>query len=335
MQPLDKIHQRAQQSYARIVLPEGSDPRIVAGAVEAQKRGFCAPILLGDPTDIAALWHTAGGEADQLTVLDPAHLSDSNRYAQELYQLRQKKGMDLVGAQQAIQNPITLAALMVRLGDADGTVGGAQAPTADIVRAALQVIGRAPDVTTVSSFFLMLLCAPHHPKQGGLIFTDCGLIVAPSETELADIAIQSAASLENLLGQDPRIAMLSFSTHGSAKHAHVDHVVQATDLVKQRCPDLIIDGELQFDAAFVPEVCASKAQNSPLQGDANIMVFPNLSAANIGYKIAQRIGGATAIGPILQGLAKPANDLSRGCSTEDVVNLLAVTSVQAGMQHSS
>lgn len=331
MQPLDKIHHRAQQVNARLVLPEGTDPRIIEGAIRAQRLGLCQPILLGPIDQISAQWQEFGGDPTSLNVIDPAHASQREDYAKALFALRAKKGMDLEQAQQHITNPVIFAAMMVRLGDADGTVGGACRPTAEIVRAALQIIGRADGVTTVSSFFLMMLCAPHHAKKGGFIFADCGLIVAPTSEELADIALQSASSLEQLLGTTPKIAMLSFSTSGSAQHDRVDHVKAATRQVKKQHPELVISEDVQFDAAFVPEVSASKAQSSPVQGDANIMVFPNLDAANIGYKIAQRIGGASAIGPILQGLAKPANDLSRGCSAEDVVNLLAVTSVQAGL----
>lgn len=334
MQPLDKILHRAQQIKARLVLPEGTDPRIIEGALRAQQQGLCQPVLLGPIDQISAKWQELGGNTADLDVIDPPLANQKDIYAQALFTLRAKKGMTRDQAQLQITNPVIFAAMMVHLGDADGTVGGACTSTADIVRAALQIIGRGDGVTTVSSFFLMMLCAPHHAKKGGFIFADCGLIVAPTSEELADIALQSAHSLEQLLGTVPKIAMLSFSTSGSAQHDRVDHVKAATKQVKNLRPDLVISEDVQFDAAFVPEISASKAQSSPVQGDANIMVFPNLDAANIGYKIAQRIGGASAIGPILQGLAKPANDLSRGCSAEDVVNLLAVTSVQAGLSSS-
>ena len=224
---------------------------------------------------------------------------------------------------------LTYAAMMVRLRDADGTIGGAVHTSGDTIRTALQLIGRADGARTVSSFFLMLLEREHHGTARILMFADCALIVQPTIEELAQIALSSARSYKALVGNSPRVAMLSFSTAGSAVHKRATHIQAATALVRTLKPDLIIDGELQFDAATVPTVSASKAPDSVLAGEANILVFPSLEAANIGYKIAQRIGGADAIGPIIQGLARPANDLSRGCSAEDVYRLMAVTAVQA------
>lgn len=219
--------------------------------------------------------------------------------------------------------------MRVRLGQADGTVGGAAATTADTVRAALQATGRAPGVRTVSSFFLMLSCAKGAPVKGGMIFSDCGLVIAPDATELADIAIAAAGSCQRLLAETPRVALLSFSTAGSAEHPTLARIREALAIVRDRMPELEIDGEIQFDAALDDAIRPTKAPASRLTGPPNVFVFPDLAAGNIGYKIAQRLGGLTAIGPILQGLAKPANDLSRGCSVDDIIAATAVTAVQA------
>lgn len=225
--------------------------------------------------------------------------------------------------------PHIFAALLVKSGHADGTVGGAVATTADIIRAAIQIIGTKPDASLVSSFFLMLSYKEHHDRKGAMFFADSGLVVDPSVDEMAQIALISAHSFERLIGEAPRVAILSFSTHGSAEHDAVSKVVAATETARTRAPDLIIDGELQFDTAFDPDVAARKTEDSPLHDNANIFIFPNLESGNIAYKIAQRMGGAAAIGPILQGLAKPANDLSRGCSSQDILHMIAVPAAQA------
>tara|TARA_R110002110_G_scaffold121588_1_gene297423 strand:- start:768 stop:1490 length:723 start_codon:yes stop_codon:yes gene_type:complete len=232
-------------------------------------------------------------------------------------------------ADERVQDPLYYAQMMVRLGDADGSVAGAVYTTGAVVRSAIQVIGMAPGATMVSSFFLMMMCEPFHELKGGVIFSDCGLVINPDAQQLAQIAISAAASAKTLLNEDPRVAMLSFSTSGSATHSAVDKVVEATALVKQQYPDLCIDGDVQLDAAIVAEIAERKVDRSQTKGKANVLVFPNLEAGNIGYKLAERIGKADAIGPILQGLAKPANDLSRGCSVNDVVNVIAITVVQS------
>ncbi|MGI9400682.1 MAG: phosphate acetyltransferase, partial [Rhizobiaceae bacterium] len=232
-------------------------------------------------------------------------------------------------AVEAVRNPLVLAAMMVRQDHAGGTIGGAVNTTGDTLRAALQVIGAAPGTRTVSSFFLMILDQSHHENPGVFAFADCALIVEPNSPQLAQIAISTADSFQAITGSEPKVAMLSFSTKGSAKHPRVEKVSEATAIVREHRPDLMIDGELQYDAAFVPDVAASKAPQSKIAGKANVFIFPSLEAANIGYKIAQRIGGATAIGPILQGMDKPANDLSRGCSVEDILHLIAITACQA------
>lgn len=328
MKLLENIIGRAAKIKARIVLPEGEDVRIVEGAMRAQNDGLCVPILLGRLATISKHLQSLGANPADFEIIDVGSTSKLDTYAEAFFELRKHKGITLEAAREAVSDPMVFAAMMVKQREAQGTLGGAVATTAETVRAALQVIGRAPDVETVSSFFLMFMDHPQHGTQSALIFSDCGMIVEPTVDELATIAIASADSFKALLDQTARVAMLSFSTAGSAAHPRVEHTQLATAKIKSERPDIIVDGELQFDAAFVPAVSETKAPDSPLKGNANVFVFPNLEAANIGYKIAQRIGGAKAIGPILQGLASPANDLSRGCTADDVYNLIAVTVVQ-------
>ncbi|MGN8117755.1 phosphate acetyltransferase [Labrys sp. 22185] len=329
MKPLDRIIAAAKAAPRRIVLAEGEDPRIVEAALRASRDGIARIILLGSGDIIRQRLLEAGAASEEIRIEDPATSPLAPRLAASYHRLRQSKGVDAHAAAQALRSPLTFAAMMVRENEADGTVGGAVATTADTVRAALQCIGRAPGAALVSSFFLMMLCQPYHVKKGAFLFADCGLVIDPDATELADIARVSARSYQALAGVSAKVAMLSFSTVGSAAHERVSKVVEATRLAQAADPDLAIDGELQFDSAFVEAVSAAKAPNSPLHGGANVFIFPNLDASNIGYKIAQRIGGATAIGPILQGLARPANDLSRGCSAEDAYHMIAVTTLQA------
>ncbi|KQV33590.1 MULTISPECIES: phosphate acetyltransferase [unclassified Rhizobium] len=329
MKPLDRILETAKAAPRHIVLAEGEDPRIVEGAVRAVRAGIATVTLVGRRPVVEEKLAAAGSAPGEVRIEDPASSPLTERLANAYHELRRSKGVDAEAAAEAVRSPLVFAAMMVREGAADGTVGGAVATTADTVRAALQTIGRAPGVGLVSSFFMMMLCAPHHQKKGAYVFADCGLVVDPDAAGLADIAVMSARSFEALAGKPPKVAMLSFSTAGSAAHERVSKVVEATRLARTAAPDLVIDGELQFDSAFVEAVSAAKAPDSVLHGEANVFVFPNLDAANIGYKIAQRIGGATAIGPILQGLAKPANDLSRGCDADDVFHMIAVTVIQA------
>jgi len=293
-------------------------------------------LLVGNPTTIAGHLATHGTTPDEVAghieIHDPDDSPLFEEFRDTLVALRAHKGMTPEQAAELVRNRLNYAALLVQTGHAHGTVGGAAETTSDTVRTALQIIGKAPDAAMVSSFFFMLYCKEHHTVKGAHIFADCGLVVDPDAHEMAEIARASAASYRALTGDTPRVAMLSFSTAGSADHPKVSKVVAATHLAKVADPTLIIDGELQFDAAFVPEVAASKAGKSSLGGAANVFVFPSLNAGNLGYKIAQRVGGATAIGPVLQGLAKPANDLSRGCTAEDILHMVAVTVAQSDAQ---
>lgn len=329
MKPLDDILARARTRPRHVVLAEGEDPRIVGGGLRAVRDGMARITLVGDTARVTAMIAKSGGSGADFEIADPMTSPLTNQFAAEYLELRKHKGIDEGKALDAMRERLGYAAMMVRLGHADGTVGGAVETTSETVRAALQIIGRAADAQIVSSFFLMMLCEHHHTKKGGFVFADCGLIIEPDAHGLSQIAILSAKSFKSLVGDEPRVAMLSFSTAGSARHDRVDKVTTAARLTRDQCPDLLVDGDLQFDAAFLPAVSVAKAPGSPLGGAANVMVFPNLEAANIGYKIAERIGGAKAIGPILQGLAKPANDLSRGCSADDVYHMIAVTVVQA------
>ena len=329
MKALNNIFARAEQDPRRIVLAEGEDPRIVEAAVRANQRGIADITLLGNQLNIRSVAEEAGLNLAGISIINPVESEAIDRYADAFYQLRQHKGMTPGKAVELMQDPLHYAQMMVHLDDADGSVCGAVYTTGDTVRAAIQIIGMADNANMISSFFLMMLCEPFHEMKGGVIFSDCGLVIDPDKEQLAQIAMSASNSARTLLNEEPRVAMLSFSTSGSANHAAVDKVVEATAIVKQHYPDLAIDGDVQLDAAIVAEIAERKVAQSETHGRANVLVFPNLEAGNIGYKLAERIGKADAIGPILQGLKKPANDLSRGCSANDVVNVIAITVVQS------
>lgn len=330
MNSFDNILRRAQTDPRHIVLAEGEDTRVIEGALSAINAGIAHITLLGRETKIRQLLKEQGTGDVSVRIVDPVTSPQKERFAKELEKLRRHKGVDLTKARSLLDNPLYFAAMMVRLGEAEGSIGGAVATTADTVRTAIQVIGVDPRYRLVSSYFLMLLTAPHHHDLAKtMVFADCALVVDPDADALAKIALASADSAASLIGIDPRIAMLSFSTSASASHPRVDKVIEATRLARMQRPDLAIEGDVQLDAALIPAISARKFKDSAIDGRANTLIFPSLEAGNIGYKLAERIGGAKAIGPILQGLARPANDLSRGCSAEDVFRLVAITSLQA------
>lgn len=329
MKALNQILERARRDPRRIVLCEGEDERILSAAAKAAEQGIAQVILVGGRAAMSAAAVRHGVDLAAVEVIDPADSPLTDDLARALFALCEKKGMTPEQAATAVREPLCFANMLVREGHADGTVAGAVNTTADVVRSAIQLLGLAPGRKLVSSFFLMMLCQPFHSLKGGMIFSDCGLVIDPDAGELAQIAMAAADSAQALLNEAPRVAMLSFSTSGSARHGNVEKVVQAAREVKAARPELAIDEDVQLDAAIVAEIAERKLPDSKVKGNANVLIFPDLEAGNIGYKLAERIGGAEAIGPLLQGLAKPANDLSRGCSFDDVYHVIAVTTVQA------
>ena len=326
---IEKIKGKAKELGKTIVLPESDDERVLLATEVILKENFAKVVLIGDEEKIKYDSKSVGADIEGAKIIDPKKFEKMDEYVEELVQLRKKKGMTEQLARQILKTePRYFGAMMVRLGDADGMVAGSASPTADVLRAAIQVIGTKPGLKTVSSCFIMVLDekAKSYGDDGVLIFSDCGVVPHPNAEQMADIATSAAHSARQI-GLDPRVGLLSFSTMGSAKHECVDKVQEAAKILKNRSVDFKFDGELQADAALVPGVAEKKAPGSEVAGKANVLVFPNLSAGNIGYKLVQRLGNAEAYGPILQGLSKPVNDLSRGCSVEDVVNVTAITAV--------
>ncbi len=330
MDILNQMLAKAKANPQRIVLPEGDEPRTLEAANLILKDQIANLILIGNPDTIHQMAAEKGYMyIDQATIVDPETDPRMPVYANLLYELRKAKGMTEEEAASKAKNPLYLGCLMIKNGDADGELAGARGTTADTIRPAFQILKTKPGVSVVSGAFLMFTPAKNLGEDGFLVFADCAVNPCPNAQELAQIAFSTAETARAIAGIEPRVAMLSFSTKGSAKHELVDKVTEATKLAKELAPDLMLDGELQADAALIEKVAATKAPNSPVAGKANVLIFPDLQAGNIGYKLVERFSGADAVGPILQGIAAPVNDLSRGCKVQDIVQMVIITACQA------
>lgn len=326
---MDSIYAKAKAAQKRIVLPEADDVRTVKAAQEIVAKGIAQVVLVSPKEKIEAACKEAGADVSGCRIVDPATSEFTSRFASEFYEMRKHKGMTEEKAAKVVLDPLHFGCMMVNAGEADGQVSGATHSTADTVRPALQILRTAPGCKMVSSFFVMIVPDCEYGENGVMIFSDCGLVINPNSEELAEIALQSAKTMKTLLGFEPRVAMLSFSTKGSASDPIADKVIEATRIAKEREPELLLDGEMQSDAALVPWIGSKKAPGSPVAGKANVLIFPDLNAGNICYKLTERLAKADAYGPVLQGLRRPVNDLSRGCSADDIVNVAAITAVQA------
>ena len=326
---IDGLKSRAMKSIKTIVLAEGEDKRTVEAAALVKKDGYAKVILLGNVEKINTIAKEENLDIDAIEIIDPLTSDKAEAYANEFYELRKAKGVTPEQAAETVKNPLYFGCMMVKMGDADGMVAGAINSSANVIRPSLQILKTAPGTKLVSAFFIMVVPDCEYGENGTFIFADSGLNENPDADQVSEIAISSAKSFSQLIGTEPKIAMLSYSTYGSAKNPLVDKMVEATRLAKEKRPDLAIDGEMQFDAAVVKSVAEQKAPGSKVAGQANVLVFPDLNAGNIGYKLVQRLAKAEAYGPILQGISKPVNDLSRGCTAEDIAGVVAITAVQA------
>lgn len=329
MELMKQIWQMARENRKKIVLPEGEEERTLVAAQRIIEEGVADVVLVGSVEKIKEKASSLGVNLDGIEIEDPETSVNLDRYINEFYELRKSKGMTIEKASKIVRDPLYFGTMMVKMDDADGMVSGAIHTTGDLLRPGLQIIKTAPGVSVVSSFFIMMVPGSNYGEEGMLLFSDCAVNPNPNSDQLAAIAIATADTAKKLCKVDPKVAMLSFSTMGSADHEVVDKVRLATEKAKELRPDLLIDGEMQLDAAIVKKVADQKAPNSQVAGKANVLIFPDLQSGNIGYKLVQRFANAEAIGPICQGFAKPINDLSRGCSSDDIVKVVALTAVQA------
>ncbi|MEW6238912.1 MAG: phosphate acetyltransferase [Candidatus Omnitrophota bacterium] len=329
MHPLERILNEAKKNPLRIVLPEATDPRMLEAARKATDEGTAKVSLLGAPAEIKTAAEKIGVSLDGIPIIDRDAHAQNDAWAELFAERRKHKGLTKDKAAEMLKDPLFFGAMMVKEGEMDGMVAGAVNTTSNVIRSSILIIGSAPGIQTVSSCFLMIVPNCTYGAEGVLMYGDCGVFPDPNPEQLADIAISTAESMENLVGVEPIVAMLSFSTKGSASHPIVDKVIEATKIVKQRKPDLKIDGEFQADAALIEAIGQKKAPGSPVAGKANTLIFPDLNAGNIAYKLTERLAKAEAYGPLLQGLALPVNDLSRGCCARDIFNTITITCVEA------
>lgn len=330
MDLIEKIRQQARMDCQRIVLPEGFEDRTILAADTIIREKLCYIYLIADPVELEKKVHQFGlTNIEKATIINPKDHPKKQEYTELLYEIRKSKGMTMKEAAKLVEDPLYLGTLMIKAGDADGEVAGAANSTGDVLRPAFQIVKTLPGISIVSGAFIMILKDKSFGEDGVIVFADGAVHPDPDEKQLAEIAVATAGTSRSILGFEPRIAMISFSTKGSASHPMVDKVVNATKLAKEMDPTLIIDGDLQADAALIEAIALSKAPDSPIQGNANVMIFPDLNVGNTAYKLVQRLAKAEAVGPVLQGMAAPINDLSRGCSVSDIVNLVAITSNQA------